>query len=294
MGAALVGICYMETHTFSCRTTLVDDLQFEELETEGGAAKGGEQKLEARITNALTVLKGKLKPEEYAECAKLFGIKADLTNLELLAAVEKLVKPCATPPEEEKKKTEMAGDYKGFMQACMKGGKDLKTCADEWKKKYPEPAKAMEADFAKLDGEIQAVIDKEKLAAQDVAEKDKKIDTLEKMVTSLTDTVNKLSNKEDEKAVKFEVDQLVANKNISPAQAETVLKLSVPMKPEERKGFLDVFRKQKLTVTDDKGALEKHEQLDPDKKKKILERSGLSDLIGERGSSAAKKLLENN
>jgi uncharacterized protein YoxC len=271
-------------------------LTFEELETEGGADKGAEQKLEARITNALTVLKGKLKPEEYAECAKLFGIKADLTNLELLAAVEKLVKPCATTPEEEeKKKTEMAGDYKGFMQSCMKGGKDLKTCADEWKKKYPEPAKAMEADFAKLDGEIQAALDKEKLAAQNVAEKDKKIDTLEKMVTSLTETVNKLSNKEDEKAVKFEVDQLVANKNISPAQAETILKLSVPMKPEERKGFLEVFRKQKLTVTDDKGALEKHEELDPDKKKKILERSGLSDLIGERGSSAAKKqLLEHN
>lgn len=270
-------------------------IEFEELETEGSGA-AAKEKFEARVTNALTVLKARMKPEEYAEVAKLFGVKSDLTNVELLAAVEKLVKPGDTtaPEEEKKKKEQMAGDYKSFMRTCMEGGKDLKTCSDEWKKKYPEPAKAMEADFAKLDGEIQKALDDEKAALAAETEKDKKIENLEKMVTTLTATVNKLSNKEDEKAVKFEVDQLVTNKNISPAQAETILKLSLPMKPEERQGFLEVFRKQKLTVTEDKGALEKHEALDPAKKKVILERSGLNDLIVEKGSSAAKKLLENN
>jgi len=42
----------------------------------------------------------------------------------------------------------LEGDYRTFMKECMKSGKDMKTCAKEWKEKagkYPAPVKGEEA-----------------------------------------------------------------------------------------------------------------------------------------------------
>ena len=49
--------------------------------------------------------------------------------------------------EEEIIDTLLEGDYKTFMKKCMKSGKDMKTCAKEWKEKtskYPPPKKEEE------------------------------------------------------------------------------------------------------------------------------------------------------
>ena len=267
-------------------------VQFDELE--GEKRDTTTPKLGARLAEALTVLKGKLKPEDYANIATLLGVKTDLTNADLLAAIEKLVKPCDEPVVDEKKKREeLAGNYKEFVKTCMKDGKSLADCAVEWKKKYPEPAKAMGADFAALDAQIQKVLDEEKAALAAVSAKDKQITDMAATIGKLQISVDELTNLNKNSSIKTEVDKLVTNHNISPAQHADVLKLAAGMPTlDARNAFLNVYRKQKLTVTEDVGEQRGASNTTPERKKEILKNSGLAELINEKGSAAARKQLQ--
>lgn len=267
-------------------------VQFEELEGEKGGTP--EPKLGARLAEALTVLKGKLKPEDYDGIAKLLGVKTDLTNADLLAAIEKIVKPCDEPVVDDKKTPEeLAGNYKEFMKTCMKDGKTLADCATEWKKKYPEPAKAMGADFAALDTQIQKLFDEEKAALAAATAKDQQITEMAATIGKLQISVDGLTNLNKNSSIKMEVDKLVTNHNISPAQHADVLKLAAGMPTEDaRNAFFGVYRKQRLTVTDDVGEQRGASKTSPERKKEILKTSGLGDLIQEKGSAAARKQLQ--
>ena len=124
------------------------ELDFESLEAEGSGQQPG------KFAEFLKLLKTKLGDEEYTTLVDKLGLGADLSNKELLAKLEQLLKP--EVKEEPTEDVEAADpDYKTFIADCMKGGKDLKTCTDEYKAKSPgapqdKPADAPPAAAAPL------------------------------------------------------------------------------------------------------------------------------------------------
>lgn len=242
-------------------------IEFEELDLEEPTTTTEEQ--------LVALLKDKLSEEDFGAAAKLLGIEGDdISNAELLEKLTDLFRGKEEKPEDEDEEEKEMGDYKTFMKECMAEGKDLKECADEWKKKYPEPK------------------EKEEEAAELLAKKKKKKDDDEpedEEMTSLKDRVSELEGKLQLEKVTNEVTELVHDKHLSPRQAEPIIKLSARMDEETREEFLDVFRSQKFTVSEDKGSLTSKRpgatswEIDEETRQMIMKDHGISALIEDKG-----------
>ena len=190
-------------------------------------------------------------------------MREDLSNAELLEKLTELLQGKKEEKEEEEEEEKEMADYKTFMKECMAEGKSLKECADEWKKKYPEPK------------------EEEKEGAEEDLEEDEKMSTLEARVAELEGKLHmeKVTN---------EVAELVHAKHLSPRQKDPIIKLSSRMTEDMREEFFEVFRTQKFTVSEDKGVIASSkpgdpEEIDEETRKRIMESHGISDLINDRG-----------
>lgn len=243
-------------------------IEFEELDLEEPTTTTEEQ--------LVALLKDKLSEEDFGAAAKLLGIEGDdISNAELLEKLTDLFKGKEEKPEDEDEEEKEMGDYKTFMKECMAEGKDLKECADEWKKKYPEPK-------PKEEGEEDAA---------ELAKKKKKDDDEpeDEDMEKLKDRVSELEGKLHLEKVSNEVSELVHDKHLSPRQAEPIIKLSARMDEETREEFLDVFRSQKFTVSEDKGSLASRRpgattwEIDEETRQMIMKDHGISALIEDKG-----------
>jgi len=225
-----------------------------------------------KFAEGLKFLQTKLQPADFAAYLESMGMGKDLTNNELFEKVcakleELMKKPEEGAPEEEateapeEKMAAESPEFKAFMEQCMKGGKDQKSCAEEWKTQYPSPptgpAKAEASELAKKVQELE-----KKLAA--MAE--------EKKLAEVTGEVN----------------ALVMAKHLAPAQREAVIKLSAKMDPTLRTDFLGVFKTQKLTANIDAGKIdtslpEATGTITPERRKELMEKFGIDELIADKG-----------
>lgn len=237
-------------------------VEFQELELDEEPTTTKEEQLAA-------FLKDKLSEEDFGAAAKILGIEGeDISNTELLELLITALKGKKEGEEEEEEEEEKEmGDYKTFIKECMAEGKDLKECSEEWKKKYPEPKEKEEAEEAELEG-------KEK--------EDEKMGKLESRIAELEGKLHleKVSN---------EVAELVHGKHLTPRQRDPIIKLSARMDEETREEFLDVFRSQKFTVSEDKGVLASQApgsdtwEIDEDTRARIMKEHGIANLIDDRG-----------
>lgn len=237
-------------------------IEFEELELEETPTVSKEEQL-------ATFLKDKLSEEDFSAAAKILGVDKteDLSNAELLEAITELLAKGKTeeypePEEEEEEDKKKMADYKTFLKDCMAEGKSLKECADEWKKKYPEP----------------------KEEAKKPEEEEEEEEKMGKLEARIADLEAKLL----EEQISNEVSELVGAKHLSPRQVSPVVKLGAGMTPEMRKEFFDLFKTQKFTVSEDKGlALNKRPgesgTIDSETRNRILKEQGILDLIEDRG-----------
>ena len=245
---------------------------FEELDLEDE-----KNKKPTKEEQCATFLKDKLSDQDFTEVAKILGVNTgELTNAQLLEQLTKLLagkekKPGEDeyPAPDEKKKeppVEMA-DYKAFVKDCMGKGKTMAECADEWKKKYPEP----------------------KEGAKKPDETDKKPD--EKM-TALESRIAQLEEQLHMEQVSNEVSQLVSAKHLAPIQKDAVIKLSARLSSEDRSAFLEVFKTQKFKVGEDVGKATQTRpgesgKMTPERRAEIIKLHGLDDLIQDK---AVKRL----
>ena len=251
-------------------------IDFEALDNE--AQKPG------KFAAGLKFLETKLSPTDYATYLEDLGIGKDLTNKELFDKVcakldELMKKPVGatneTPeheateaPEEEAKeekeepKVEAAEspEFKAFMEQCMKGGKDQKSCAEEWKTQYPSPPTGPAKDESAL-------------AA--------KVDELEKKLAEMS-AAKELAE------VTGEVNSMISAKNLAPAQRESIIKLSAKMDAATRAEFFNVFKAQKFKVAEDAGKAKQEKPgeegvMTPERRKELSAKFGIDDLIAEKG-----------
>ena len=288
LSAPPVGICYKGCHHFlgleklSLSKNGKDDanekiVNFEALELEEGDDPS------TKMTELMTYLEENMEPDKFAEVKTLLGIGKDMSNADLLAAITKLVKPEKEEedPDEEKELAEDGAkpDRAAFMKSCMEGGKDLATCTEEFKKKYPEPAKAEGADeLAKLPEEVKA------------------------QMKTLTERVTELEGLKELAEVSTEVEKLISEKAVAPVQRDALIKMSAKMPEADRTEFLNFFRNtQKISVHRDVGivaSLKPGEVAGNDltvaRKKELIELHGLSGLIQDKADRSKLGFLEAN
>lgn len=253
-------------------------VNFEALELEG------DDEPSQKMTQLLTYLKENMEPDKYAEVMSLLGGK-DLTNSELLDEIKALMKPKKEEEEEEEddagKNLQKDGekpDRAAFMKQCMEGGKTLEECTEEFKKKYPEPAKEEGAKTLEIPEEIKA-----------------QLKALEEKVTELTEG-------KELAEVSTEVEKLVSEKALAPIQRDAVIKMSAKMPEAERAEFFDFFRKtQKITAHTDVGILPSSKpggvagnDLTIERKKELIEMHGLDALIEDKADRTKLKFLGGN
>jgi len=241
-------------------------IEFEELDLDNKNTPSQEEQL-------TTFLKEKLTEEDFSAAAKIMGIATDdLSNAELLEKLTELLqgkqaqKPgeeeYPSPDEDKKKKPEVEmADYKTFVKDCMAGGKTVQECAEEYKKKYPEP--------------------KEEPAQEELPE-----------LSALENRVAELEGQLHMEKVSNEVSQLVSAKHLAPIQRDAVIKLSARLSEEDRVAFLGVFKTQKFKVAEDAGQASQTRpgelgKMTPERKAEIIKLHGIDDLIQDR---AVKKL----
>lgn len=252
-------------------------VNFDALEAEGGEeSPADEQKLKA----VLTFLKDKLEAEDYGKVLEGLGVKDEMTNAELFAAIKDLVKPEEEGDEKEEEKD--AASYKDFMKKCMEGGKSLKECGEEYKEKYPEPEPKKE-EIAEVEQLAETLLKEKKPEDEEKDEKDAVISDLQKRLKAL----------EDEKelsGVTAKVDTLIKDKHLAPVQRDLVIKLSAKLNDEDQTELLELFEKtQKFSVHQDVGHLESGKPGSPggavltlERKEELLELHGLGGLIADK------------
>lgn len=238
-------------------------VEFEELDLDKPTASKEEQ--------LVTLLKDKLSEEDFGAAAKILGYEGDdISNADLLEKLTALFKGKEEKPEEEEEEEKEMGDYKTFMKECMAEGKNLKECADEWKKKYPEP--------------------KEEEEAAELAKKKEKPEDEDEKMGALESRISELEGKLHLEKVSNEVTELVHDKHLSPRQKDNAIKLSSRMTEDMRNEFFDVFRSQKFTVSEDKGTLDSKRpgaafswEIDDETRKRLMKEHGIADLIMDKG-----------
>ena len=256
-------------------------VNFDALELEEGEESS--QKME----QLLTYLKENMEPEKYAEVMTLLGVGEDMSNTDLFEKIKGLMDPKKPEEEEEEdpddKKHAMDDegekpDRAAFMKECMAGGKDLATCTEEFKKKYPEPAKEEGAKDLKLPDEVKTEL------------------------KSLRDEVDALKGQKELAEVSTEVEKLISEKHLAPVQREAVIKMSAKMDEKDRGELLDFFRTtQKLGVHRDVGVLPSDKpgsvagnDLSPERKKELIQLHGLGGLIEDKADRTKLSFLEAN
>lgn len=247
----------------------------------------GDEESSQKLTALLAHLKENMEPEKYAEAMTLLGVKTDLSNAELLEAFKQLVAPKKPEEEEEEEDPEKKAavaeegekpDRGAFMKECMaKDGMDLATCTEEFKKKYPEPAKDEGAKPQELSDEVKD------------------------QLRTLTDQVTELTKEKELGEIATDVEKLVAEKHLAPVQREAIINMSAKMDEAERTEFFNFFRAtQKLNVHRDAGVVTSLKpgevagnDLSTERKKELIELHGLGGLImdkGDRSRPWAKEL----
>lgn len=232
------------------------------------------------LTKLVTFLRENLEGDKLAEAESILGISKDMTNEELFAKLAELLQGKGKEDEEEEEEgdTKDMQDRKKFMEECMKEGKDLATCNEEWKKKYPDAPEKSAEELAK-----------EKEEEEDYPEPaKKKMKELETRVNELLNSVKTLESEKVKAEIDSEVNKLVAEKHLSPIQRDGVIKLSSQMSPELRTEFLGFFEKtQKFNVSEDVGRMQSTkagaaEEMTPERRVELVKKFGLEGLIADK------------
>ncbi len=237
-----------------------------------------------KMTQLLTYLEENMEPEKYAEVMTLLGVGKDMSNTDLFEKIKGLMKPGEKEEEEEEEDPDKEKDLgeegekpdrAAFMKECMAGGKDLATCTEEFKKKYPEPAKEEGAE-TELSTEVKTEL------------------------KSLRDELDTLKGQKELAEVSTEVEKLISEKHLAPVQREAIIKMSAKMEPEAREELLDFFRTtQKLNVHRDAGVLPSDKpggvagnDLTVERKKELINMFGLDGLIEDKADQTKLGFLK--
>jgi len=251
-----------------------------ELEEEGDASS-------QKLTELLAYLKENLEADKYTEILEKLGVEQDLSNADLLKAFKELIAPKKPEDEEEEEEEEEDKEKKAakeedtekpdraaFMKECMAEGKSLAECTDEWKKKYPEPAKEEGTD---------------------------ELEAFKKTVKTLEDRITELEGQKELAVVSAGVEKLVSEKHLAPVQREAVIKLSAKMSPENRDELHELFRTQKFSVHRDVGQTTSLKpgdvaglDIDPKRKQELIEMFGLDGLIEDKADKTRLPWKERN
>ena len=319
-------VCVINSLTVSLlgRNTLGDNdqgsatiVEFDSLDIE----QDTDSKPSDKVAALMKFLKEKLEDGDYSKAAEFLGLKSDLSNEDLLEQITLLLKKKKEDEEEEEEKEkkglasykdfmskcmkegktlkECADDwkkerpksqealemasYKDFMQKCMKGGKPLKECADEWKKKYPEPKKEEIAEVEELAAELAKKKD------EDEYPKDEYPEPVKKKMEEMEDRIKTLEEQKRAVEINAEIQELVSQRHLAPVQKDPVFKLSNAMDDEMREDFLNLFRTtQKFKVDEDVGLVRSAKpgeqwEIDEETRTRIMKEHGLNDLIADKG-----------
>lgn len=268
-------------------------VNFDALEAEEGEES---PTTEQKLKSVLTSLKGKLEAEDYGSLLEALGVKDEMSNTELFAAIKELVKgKDEEKPEDEEEEEKDAADYKDFMKKCMEGGKSLKECGEEYKEKYPEPAPKKE-EIAEVE-QLAAKLLKEK-KPEDEEEKDEK----DAVISDLEKRLKKLEDDKANAGVTAKVDALIKDKHLAPVQREMVIKLSAKLSDEDQSELLEMFEKtQKFSTHQDVGHLPSNRpgaaggtDLTPERREELLILHGLDRLIDDKADKSKLPWRKNN
>lgn len=237
-----------------------------------------------KITELRAFLKDNLDAEKYGESMKILGIDETMTNEQLLEAllegIQLLMKPKEEeeeekkkPEEEEEEEKHAAPDRKTFLEECMKAGKTMTECDEEFKKKYPAP------DEKKKE---EAATEEEKKTELALPEE------VRKEFDELKLEINRLKDERRLSSITHQVDEQIAEKHLAPVQKAGVIKLMAALPDEQHEDFLKTFEKVRFTGFEDVGHAKSKEpgapeELSEEARSKILDEHGITDLILERG-----------
>lgn len=268
-----------------------DLVEFEELDLEGEG--NNTPTMSEKLSAHLKFLKENLEPEKYAEAVKALGLKTDLSNEDLLEQFKTLLAQLVKGQkkegdEEEEEEEEDMMDYKDYMAKCMKEGKSVKECADEWKEKYPEAEEPSKEEIAEV-----AALAKKKKDDEDEeypAPDKKMMDLITNLQKQVTELQGKLTQKEQTAEIAAKVDTLIEGGHIAPSQKESLIKMASQMDPKAQQDMLEFFRTtQKISAFNDVGVLESNQPGTLDKayseeeRALIKEAHGINAIIEERG-----------
>ena len=262
-------------------------VEFESLELEEG-----EKAPPSKLNKMLATLKEKLEPSDYAAILSDLGLEGeDLSNTELLEKFTELVQELVGAKGEEKEKPEDEEgeekemmDRKEFIKQCMEDGKDLETCSEEFKKKYPEPTEK-----------------KEEAEGLDELGKKGEETELAKKFKELEAKFAALEKKEELAGVTAKVDELVKDKHMAPVQRELALKLADGLAPEKQEELLNFFRTtQRFTVNQDVGVLSSEKpgvggaDITVERREELIKLHGLDGLIDDKADKTRLPWRNNN
>jgi len=252
----------------------------------------------SKIVELQSFLKESLKPDKYSEAMKILGISDDMTNTQLLEEITLLVKKKKEDEEEEeeedKEKKTAAPTYKDFMEKCMKAGKSMAECAEEFKEKYPAPKEKEESEIEQLaESEWKEEIDLAKKKKKDEYEyPEKKESELSSEVRKeLNDLKLEISRIKEEKRlmeITHKVDEQIQEKHLAPAQRDHVIKLMAKLEDTYHDELLSTFSTQKFRGFEDTGETDIRrpgapQELDEETRVKLMKEHGIADLVEERG-----------
>jgi len=252
-----------------------DVVLFDELEQSTGVEPTKQEQL-------LSLLSEKLAPEDLGSVRKLLGLPTDLSNAELFEKIK--TELLAKKPEEEEdpeKKKAGAGapSYQEFIKTCMGEGKDLKTCAAEYKEKHGDATDAEISDVEKL------AKDEEWDKKKPKDEEDEYPPAVKKKLEELAVEIKSLKELRRTEGIDAKVDALVSDDHMTPVQATGIKKLMHGLPDADQNAILDIFRTQKISAREDIGGQVQpgSEPITAERKARLMDEHGLTRLIEEKG-----------
>jgi len=250
-----------------------DVVLFEELESGTGIQPTKKEQL-------LALLSEKLTPEDLGSVRELLGLPTELSNAELFEKIKaELFEKKPKDEEEDPAKKNQAPDYKEFVKSCMEEGKDLKTCAAEYKEKHGDATDAEIADVEKL------------AKAEDWGKKKKDEEedeyppAVKKKLEELDAEIKSLKELRRTEGIDSKVDAMVSEDHMTPVQATGIKKLMRGLPDADQNAILDVFRTQKISARNDIGgqALPGTEPMTSEHRERIMQEHGLDRLLEAKG-----------
>uniref|UniRef100_A0A6M3M9Y5 Uncharacterized protein n=1 Tax=viral metagenome TaxID=1070528 RepID=A0A6M3M9Y5_9ZZZZ len=250
-----------------------DVVLFEELEPSTGESTKQEQ--------LLSLLSEKLTPEDLGSVRKLLGLPTELSNAELFEKIKaELMKKKPEEEEDPEKKKAAAPSYQEFIKSCMEEGKDLKTCAAEYKEKHGDATDAEIADVEKLAKDEDWG---KKKKPED--EEDEYPPAVKKKLEELDAEIKSLKELRRTEGIDAKVDAMVSEDHMTPVQATGIKKLMHGLPDADQNAILDIFRTQKISAREDIGGQVQPgtEPITAERKARLMEEHGLTRLIEEKG-----------